>query len=159
VLPIRTILIGTDFSPYSKDAFALASSLASDCKARLLIAHVRELPVPPAGEFGVLPLEGEKPEDGKAQLFALKPADPTVQVEYFLLEGMPPADALLQLAEQQGCDLVVLGSHGHTGLLRLLMGSVTERVVRNARCPVLVVKHPQAERARKTKGQAQSAKS
>jgi len=67
------------------------------------------------------------------------PTDPAVPYEHHLLIGNP-ATAIVHLAETENVDLIVLPTHGRTGLMRLLMGSVAEEVVRKARCPVLTVK-------------------
>jgi nucleotide-binding universal stress UspA family protein len=64
-----------------------------------------------------------------------------VPLDTLLLRGTP-SEAILQTAQSRGTDLLVLGSHGRTGLKLLLMGSVTEQVIGQARCPVLIVKHP-----------------
>ncbi len=68
---------------------------------------------------------------------------PGVQVEHRLEEG-DAASEILRVAREGKCDLVVLGTHGRTGLRRLLMGSVAEQVVRQAPCPVVTVKAPSA---------------
>jgi nucleotide-binding universal stress UspA family protein len=65
-------------------------------------------------------------------------------LEHRLVEG-DAATVILQVATEIKCDLIVMGTHGRTGLSRLLMGSVAEQVVRNASCPVLTVKTPQHE--------------
>jgi nucleotide-binding universal stress UspA family protein len=70
-------------------------------------------------------------------------------MEYKLAKG-DPASPIIKVAEEMACDLIVLGTHGRTGLGRVLMGSVAEHVMRSAPCPVLVVKgkqlpHPQPE--------------
>jgi nucleotide-binding universal stress UspA family protein len=62
-------------------------------------------------------------------------------VEYRVLDGAPAVE-ILEAARQVQCDLIVLGTHGHTGLERLVMGSVAEEVMRKAKCPVLTVKVP-----------------
>ena len=62
-----------------------------------------------------------------------------IAVETHLMEG-GPAGAIVDFARQAGADLIVIGSHGRTGLSRLLMGSIAEQVVRNATCPVLTIK-------------------
>jgi nucleotide-binding universal stress UspA family protein len=156
VLPIRNILFGTDFSEPAAYAFSLAAALARDAKARLIVAHVREV-VAAVGEFGALPPVVESEEEAKKKLVALYPADPTIEVKYVLTDG-PPAPELLRLAELYACDLIVVGSHGRTGLLRMLMGSIAERVVRGAKCPTLVVKRPVAEAGGETKAKAKTKK-
>ena len=71
------------------------------------------------------------------------PTDPTVPVVHKLLVG-DPAEAIVQQAEAEHADMIVMGTHGRTGLTRMLMGSVAEAVVRRAACPVLTVKQPAA---------------
>ena len=143
MLELKAILHPTDFSERSGYAFRLACSLARDHGARLVVLHV----VPTLGpEF--IPLgEGEshvQPEAFQQRLLndlhAVRPAT-DIPVVHHLAEG-DPVDEILRFAEQDGCDMIVLGTHGHTGLKRLLMGSVAEQVVRRAACPVLTVKAP-----------------
>ena len=141
MLAIRTILHPTDFSERSEFAFRLACSLARDYGARLTVLHVTEpamavtcdgvLMFPPAVD--VLPL--------RERLQQLRPPDPKVQVEHRVVEGNAAIE-ILRVAEETKCDMIVLGTHGRTGLGRLLMGSVAEQVLRRASCPVLTVKAP-----------------
>jgi nucleotide-binding universal stress UspA family protein len=67
--------------------------------------------------------------------------DPKVHVEHRLAEGEPD-ETILRVARESNCDLIVMGTHGRTGLRRALMGSVAEQVVRLATCPVLTVNSP-----------------
>jgi nucleotide-binding universal stress UspA family protein len=145
MLPIRVILHPTDFSTPSEPAFQLACYLARDAGARLVVLHVIEVPLimysgvlmaPPAPP--PLPTEEER-RAVLEQLHRFLPPDPAVTVEYRLEEG-DPATGILEVAQETGCDLIALGIHGRTGLARLLMGSVAEKVVRGATCPVLTVK-------------------
>lgn len=141
MLAIRTILHPTDFSEQSDYAFRLACSLARDYGARLVVLHVAELPVA-GGIDGMLILPPALDlEPLREKLRQLRPTDPKVRVEHLLVEGAT-ANEILRLGQEMECDLIVLGTHGRTGLGRLLMGSVAERVVRKARCPVLTVKTP-----------------
>jgi nucleotide-binding universal stress UspA family protein len=133
MLPIGTILHPTDFSERANYAFRLACSLARDRAARLIILHI--VPVSLAEEkrsFG---------EELAEELNRMEMPDPKVRVERLLEEGDPVTE-ILRLAREMGCDLIVMGTHGRTGLGRLLMGSVAEQVVRGASCPVLTVKAP-----------------
>jgi nucleotide-binding universal stress UspA family protein len=141
MLQLHNILMATDFSPASDYAFALACALARDHGARLLLLHVREQPVVPVGEYGVPPALGEEDDDVRQRLLALQPSDKSVEVEYLVAEGEAAPD-IVDVARQRACDLIVLGSHGRTGLVHVLMGSVAESVMRRADCPVLVVKQP-----------------
>jgi nucleotide-binding universal stress UspA family protein len=139
MLPLRTILHPTDFSPRSDHAFRLACSLARDHNARLILVHVMP-PLVIGGELGVVPVEPEGLDRALMdQLNQLQPADTHLPVERYLLQGNA-ADEIIRLAREKECDLVVMGTHGRTGLDRLLMGSVAEIILRNAPCPVLTVK-------------------
>jgi nucleotide-binding universal stress UspA family protein len=144
MLAIRTILHPTDFSNYSAYAFRLACALARDYGARLVVLHVAMPPVVVYGE-GVLPPEPEGYKERlREQLHKVVSQDPKVPVEHRLVEG-DAATEILRLAGDSKCDLIVMGTHGRTGLGRLLMGSVAEQVVRKAPCPVLTVKTPQRQ--------------
>jgi nucleotide-binding universal stress UspA family protein len=146
MLPIHTILHPTDFSAHSNYAFRLACSLARDYGAQLIMAHVLERTAPVySGVMTPMPPLPPSAEERQAvwdELGEIKPPDPGIRIEYLLEEG-DPATVILQLARERQCQLIVLGSHGRTGLGRLLMGSVAEHVVRKASCPVLTVKTPQ----------------
>ncbi len=145
MLPIKTILHPTDFSPQADYAYRLACGMARDYGAKLIIMHVRVIPTVAYGEFAALPPEPEESLASLRQrLSELKPKD--CQVEYVLTEGVP-AEEIVDLARDRHCDLILLGTHGRTGLGRLLMGSVAELVVRRAPCPVLTVKMPVAVKA------------
>jgi nucleotide-binding universal stress UspA family protein len=143
MLPIRTIMHPTDFSEYSDYAFRLACSLARDYRAHVIVLHVLERPVfsysgvmtPPPP----LPPSAEERQTAHERLHRIQPPDPAIEVEH-LLEVGDPATAILHVAQERRCDLIAMGTHGRTGLRRLLMGSVAERVVREASCPVLTVK-------------------
>jgi len=146
MLPIKTILHPTDFSAGSDFAFGVACSLARDYGARVVVLHVVPPPVIVYGEGIVAPL----PEDYKGplreQLHQVKPADPNVAVEHRLFEGDAPTE-ILRTAQETKADVIVLGTHGRTGLARVVMGSVAEQVVRKAPCPVLTVKAPLSQAA------------
>jgi len=133
MLPIQTILHPTDFSERSGYAFQLACSLARDRGARLIVLHAMPVPLVQEKRLYREEIEGE--------LNRLGAPDPQVRVEHRLEEG-DPATQILRVAQETDCDLIVMGSHGRTGLDRLLMGSVAEQVVRRASCAVLTVKAP-----------------
>jgi len=136
----QKILFPTDFSPASQEALRWATSLARDSGAAMLIVHVEEPPMAYGGGEMYFPIE-ENREELRKSLVQVVPTDHAVPFEHLLLVG-DPADAIAQTAEKEGCDLIVMGTHGRTGLTRLLMGSVAEAVVRKAKCPVLTVKQP-----------------
>lgn len=146
MLPVQTILHPTDFSERSAYAFQLACSLARDYRARLVLLHVKPFPIASIAYGELAPLPPEPPDLRKTlleQLRQLRPPD-NVSVEHHLIEG-DPAREILRLAQETKCDLIVMSTHGRTGLGRLLMGSVAEEVLRKASCPVLTVKTPLPE--------------
>jgi len=136
---LEAILHPTDFSPSSDYAQHLAWSFARDHGARLIVVHVA---APPAVMYGevVAPLAqaGYKDNAWKA-LRRLKWPDESVSVELRVETG-DPAHEILRVARDIPCDLIVIGTHGRTGLRRLLLGSVAEQVVRKATCPVVTIK-------------------
>lgn len=141
MLPMRIILHPTDFSEHSNFAFALACAIARDYGARLLVLHAVTPPMVVYGE-GILPPEPEEHKGRlREQLQKVVPTDPKIVVEHRLVEG-DAAASILRVAEEIKCDLIVMGTHGRTGVGRLIMGSVAEQVVRKAVCPVLTVKGP-----------------
>jgi nucleotide-binding universal stress UspA family protein len=144
MLAIRTILYATDFSAESKYAFPLACALARDYGARLIVVHVNAPPVLGAAEIYVPPPSDSDLEALRKQLSEVRPSDPGIAVERRLVIG-DPAFEILDEAQESKADLIVMGTHGRSGLGRLLMGSVAEAVVRKAVCPVLTVKAPVAE--------------
>src|SRR5262249_32720257 len=140
MLAVHTILHPTDFSEPSEYAFRLACSLARDYGARLIVLHVVTPPVVVYGE-GVVPPGPELYQGGaNVKLSQMRvPAD--APSERRQKEG-DPATEILGVAQETRPDLIVLGTHGRTGLGRLLMGSVAEQVLRRAPCPVLTVRTP-----------------
>lgn len=141
MLAIRTILHPTDFSAYSDYAFRLACALARDYGARLVLLHVAKLPVMAYGEGVVPPDPVLYREHLWERLQQVQTGDVKIPAEYRLMEG-DAATEILRIADETHADLILLGTHGRTGLGRLLMGSVAEQVVRRATCPVLTVKGP-----------------
>lgn len=130
--PLKTILYATDFSQRADLAFQLACSLAQDHGARLIVLHV----VPAAGA----PTAGQTQEEALWEtLRGLQERYPHLRMELRLAHGDAAAETL-HLAKEAGCDLIVMGTHGRSGVGRLLLGSVAEAVLRQAACPVLTVK-------------------
>jgi nucleotide-binding universal stress UspA family protein len=137
MLRLQTILHPTDFSERSRVAFELACSLARDHGARLLVVYVLSPIV--YGELASWQQGDDYYEELRNNLRQLQPPDSTVHVEYRLEEGEIVTE-ILRVAQETKSDLIVLGTHGRTGLVRLLMGSVAEQVLRKASCPVLTVR-------------------
>jgi universal stress protein A len=131
---IQRILCPIDFSHASGRAFAYAERLAQSTSAELVLLHAFDVPE-------TLNLMGqEHPADPmvRDQLDAV-PVSPGVRVARMLHAGSP-GQVICWVAQEHGCDLIVLGSHGRGALAHLLMGSVAEYVLRHARCPVLTVR-------------------
>jgi len=138
---ITTILHPTDFSNPAESSFQLACALASDMKARLLMFHV----VQPA--VYAHHLDFTSPDRELKAWEQLRRLQQTAEEGYGLdididLSEGEPATEILKAARQRECSLIVMGTHGRTGLNHLLMGSVAEKVVRKACCPVLTVRSP-----------------
>jgi nucleotide-binding universal stress UspA family protein len=151
MIPIRTILHPTDFSEHSAIAFQLATSLARDNHARLVIVHVAVPPVVIYDEKGdLLPRPKDYREAAKEQLFSIRPADASICTEHVLDDG-EVTSAILRVAAGVKPDLIVMGSLGRTGLDRLLIGSVAAEVLRGAACPVVTVRSARHEEARSSR--------
>jgi nucleotide-binding universal stress UspA family protein len=137
---VKSVLFPTDFSPLSQAALPYAVSLARDFGAELLIAHVIE---PGAVySFGDACFHGDAEPNYssvKQMLAQIVPAGEGIRFRHVLLTGAP-ARSIVQLAEADEAGLIVMATHGVTGLKHLLLGSVAEHVVREARCPVLTFK-------------------
>ena len=143
MLAIRTILHPTDFSEPSEHAFRLACALARDHGARVLVLHV--VPPPADREETARRTGVSFYERLWNNLRRLQAPDARVWVEYRMADG-EPAREILRVADEGPCDLIVLSTHGRTGLRRLVMGSVAEEVLRAAPCPVLTLKAPFPDR-------------
>ncbi|MCI0681882.1 MAG: universal stress protein [Gemmataceae bacterium] len=133
MLTNKTILLATDFSKDAAYALQLAGSLARDEGARLIVLHA--MPVPLVQEK-----TGYR-EEAAAALHRVEAPAPNILFERRLEEG-DPVNEILRVARETKCGLIVMGTHGRTGLRRLLMGSVAEQIVRHAPCLVLTVKMP-----------------
>jgi nucleotide-binding universal stress UspA family protein len=137
----KKIMFPTDFSHCGDAALKMATSLARDSGATLLIVHVEEPPVAYGGGEMYYGVPDPATEDLKKMLEQVVPSDAAVPYTHRLITG-DPSTAIARLAEEEGVDMIVMGTHGRTGLTRLLMGSVAEAVVRRAPCPVLTYKQP-----------------
>lgn len=140
------ILLTTDFSPASEEAVGKAGELARATGARLTVLHVHRHA--PAAPEAVIPAEKyvtsadldaevrQKLEDLRRTMLQGVESVSAVSVE-----NVSAPLAICDYAEKHGVDLIVIGTHGRTGMPRLLIGSVAEKVVRHSRCPVMVVPH------------------
>lgn len=136
MIRVNHIIYPTDFSSYANQAYFHAVGLAETYRAALTVVHVYS----PKTDPGALTGPAAK-EYWKRQLEQVRPANPKIRVGHAFLEG-DPATEIVGYAADAGADVIVLGTHGRTGVDRLVMGSVAERVMRDAPCSVLVVKLP-----------------
>ena len=143
----KTILFPTDFSTASDAALCHAEALARQSDAKLLILHVEEPPLAYGGGELYYGLPEPSSERILQMLEDVRPSDSAVPFVHRLVMGDPAAE-IVNVAEAEQAELVVMGTHGRTGVSRLLMGSVAESVVRHAPCPVLIYR----ERAEKLAG-------
>lgn len=139
MLPIRTILHPTDFSDQSQSAFEVASALARDYRAKLVLLHVIPTPRVFAPDGIAVPFSANEQYDANAKIGLMRPIDASIQVDREVVEG-EAATEILRFAESLNADLIVMGTHGSSGLTRLLVGSVAESVMRKSPCPVLTVR-------------------
>ena len=140
---IKRILVPTDFSAHADEAFRVAHTLARATGAEVIVFHVARSPAVATEGGALLAGPGQEPTNLWERFREIQAGDPQVRVEHrVIVADRPGAAQVLEIFHKLGCDLIVLGTHGRRGLRHLLFGSVTEDVVRRARCPVMVVKAP-----------------
>ena len=135
---IRTILYPTDFSPYSNQAYFHALGLAETYGASLTVVYVYE---PGSTDAAA----GDR-DYWRNLLEQVRPSNPRIAVQHVLLEG-DPATEIARYSADAGIDAIVIGTRGRSGEERLRLGSVAEKVMREAPCSVLVVKLPRGSGA------------
>lgn len=149
MIALKRVLVPTDFSLCSAAALKYGRALCQAFDAKLHLLHVIQDPYtqPWAAEAFPAPL-GEMleqwQEQARQRLAALLPEDDRAGATIATVVGSPFYEIVRYAAEQQ-IDLIVVGTHGRGPLSHMLLGSVTEKVVRKAPCPVLTVRHPQHE--------------
>lgn len=149
---VRSILLPTDFSDCANFALPYAAGLARATGASLLVVHVVETLVPAVGYSGMsepLPIADiseQLEESAGREMPRVAECEECagLNVEEMIVHG-DAATEIVRVAGERRVDLIVISSHGRTGLGRILFGSTAEAVVRHATCPVLVVKPPQEE--------------
>lgn len=149
---VRSILLPTDFSDCANFALPYAAGIARATGASLLCVHVVETVVPAVGYSGVsepLPIADiseqlEESAEREMPRVAEYEECAGLNVEEMIVHG-DAATEIVRVARERRVDLIVVSSHGRTGLGRILFGSTAEAIVRHATCPVLVVKPPQEE--------------
>jgi nucleotide-binding universal stress UspA family protein len=143
---MRRIIHPSDFSTASRPAFARALELARGNRAALTLVHVMTPIVPVFGD-GYVSSQVWDEVERTARTYAQKQIDKLiakanqagVRARSVLLEGTP-ADRIVRAAKRHRADVIVMGTHGRSGLAKLFLGSVAERVVATAPCPVMTVR-------------------
>jgi len=156
-MKLTRILAPTDFSKYSGFAMEWAAYLAQCMKADLLLLHVLteeegNIVEEVIGEGAVVQIpkdirqnvveERQKGMIDQYEMVVSREIKASLKVEQMIRIGVPFLE-IVRAAKEKDVDLIVLGTHGRTGLSHALIGSVAEKVVHHAHCPVLSIKHPQ----------------
>jgi nucleotide-binding universal stress UspA family protein len=148
MIPIRRILCPVDTSEFSARAVQHAVALGRWYEAEVTVLYVRPVMVTPALWFGAPPVLPPEPDTGEAAAAAVRQfvagAVGEAPVSVAVTEG-PVVDEIVRLATELPADLLVMGTHGLSGFERLLLGSITEKTLRRAPCPVLTVPRRAAE--------------
>jgi nucleotide-binding universal stress UspA family protein len=145
--PFEKILVAIDFSRSSQRALVLAVELAKKLDASITLLHVYSIPTYPLPEGYIIASPETVAELMQKTSLAMKDVKTravglgATRVETQLVEGSAFPD-IVRIANEQRFDLVVMGTHGRSGFAHALMGSVAEKVVRRAHCPVLTVRDP-----------------
>jgi nucleotide-binding universal stress UspA family protein len=143
------ILCPVDFSPFSKAALDEAAALASGMKSQLRILHAYQNPafvLPMSGYVGPtaeMVARMRQQLGHELEALAQQPRSEGIKVETAVIEGIAYS-SIVDYAKEWSADLIVMGTHGRSGLSHALTGSVAERVVRLAPCPVLITRAPKA---------------
>ena len=152
MITLKRILVATDFGEAADAALAYGKELARAFSAHLDVLHVAENVL--ARGFGAEgyiasypDLQQDVEEAARRQLDSLLSDEDrtTLNARGVILTSNSPAYTIAAYAKEQGIDLIVTGTHGRGAMAHLLLGSVAERVVRTAPCPVLTVRHPEHE--------------
>jgi nucleotide-binding universal stress UspA family protein len=151
-LQVRRILLPTDFSGCANYALPYAAAIARAVEATVICVNVVEPIVPAVGYTGmaeampIAEMSEQMEESAERELPDVMSCEELrgLKVEEVIGHGDAAAE-IVRVADEQNVDLIVISSHGRTGLGRIIFGSTAEAVVRHARCPVLVVKPPDEE--------------
>ena len=144
---IKNILCPIDYSVYSEMALKYAIEFAEKYQAKLYLVHVLDIRVYDINDpdlYNVNIVDEETINKLRERLLKCVNEDTKskISVEAIIIQGVPFAE-IIRTAKELKIDLIVLGTHGRTGLSHALMGSVAEKVVRKAPCPVLTIRHPE----------------
>ena len=136
--PIRRIVVPVDLSEESLGVLDIATSLAKSHGAEILFVFVAFPELPDSAGLAIAEVDRAIRIEQK-KFEQIRPTDPTVEHRHVLLRGTPEEE-ILGFSEKVEADLIVLSTHGRGGLSRMLMGSVAEKIVRKAPCPVMTLR-------------------
>ncbi len=136
--PGSKILCPIDLSDYSEDVIDAASSLAAANGGKVYFVYVAIPELPASSGSAIAPVE-EAVARERERFEAIRPTQSGVPYEHVFARG-EPADEILRIADEINADLIVIGTHGRSGLTRMLMGSVAEAIVRRSAHPVLTIR-------------------
>ena len=146
----KRILVTTDFSDAGDHAIAHAFRMAADHGAEVVLCHVIEIVVAPnplyahyyPTELMSVEISERAERDARQALLERVPQDESLKAvpHTELVVHGTPASEIIRVAQERNADLIVIATHGHTGLKHLFLGSVAERVIRHVHCPILVVR-------------------
>ena len=140
-MQFKKIMVATDFSPLSEKAIDYAVMTAKQFGATILLIHVLE-PFPISTTDALMFVDNSEAvrEVAEAMIVNLREIlnEKGVTVETGLIQGAPASEIVIK-ASQEEVDLIVMGTHGRKGVEHLLLGSVAEKVIRTAKCPVMIV--------------------
>ncbi len=146
-MQLKSILCPIDFSEFSVMAYQYALSVAEHYDARVIVLHMVEMGKYPFADYGAYEADFAKvsralAEGGEVQLREFVKKHGGIH-QHFVVKVGNASDAILSFAQAENIDLIVMGTHGRRGFDRLVLGSTTDRVMRRACCPVLVISKPQ----------------
>ena len=151
MLPVKKIICPTDFSDFSYKALEVAEELCREFGAQLCLIHVvtpipKAMGSPTATGFDIPRYEEDLAEQSKKMLKRLikERVAKSVKTEAEVVHGLE-ADSIVKMADEKDADLIVIATHGHTGLKHLFLGSVAEKVLRHSAHPVLTIKAAEDE--------------
>jgi nucleotide-binding universal stress UspA family protein len=151
MIRIKNVLVATDFSEPSAVALDYGRELARTYGAKLHVLHIVEdlrwryaTDMAPTALVGIQE-DVEASAASRLETILTDEDRKELGVHAAALTAIVPSEAIVQYAKNEGVDVIVMGTHGRSGLAHLFMGSVAERVVRLSPCPVLTVRHPQHE--------------
>lgn len=150
MINLNRILVATDFSDHASIAFKYAQALAGAFDAEVILCHVVESPdlisqIPPTGE-GYFPpnFQEQQKQAAQKECETILADSGLAKSRTLIVEGSPFFE-IIRAAKQEDADLVIVGTHGRGAIAHALLGSVAEKVVRKAPCPVLTVREGEHE--------------